>query len=120
MGFPESFELGNTKNPNRRYYQLGNAVCPPVIHAIGARMLRAMGIPVQQQQQQLSGSKVAAQGQSAASSAASSTTVSSTVSSAAALPAPSLASSSASASAQRVHAKARQMGELDRAREEVG
>ena len=119
MGFPESFELGNTKNPNRRYYQLGNAVCPPVIHAIGACMLRAMGIPMQQQQQ-LSGSKVAAQGQSAASSAASSTTVSSTVSSAAALPASSLASSSASASAQRVHAKARQMGELDRAREEVG
>ena len=119
MGFPESFELGNAKNLNRRYYQLGNAVCPPVIHAIGARMLRAMGIPIMQQQLSGGTSKVAAQGQSPASS---------TVSSAAALPASSLASASASApasasasaSAQRVHAKARQMGELDRAREEVG
>ena len=45
MGFPDSFQLhgqGATSNPNRCYHQLGNAVCPPVITAIGGEILRAL------------------------------------------------------------------------------
>jgi len=39
MGFPESFDVTHNVNQNRFYHQIGNAVCPPVIHAIMKRLL---------------------------------------------------------------------------------
>ena len=56
MGFPESFciplekisvrgkVLTGAKSESQFYYQIGNAVCPPVIQAIGDEMLRTMCI----------------------------------------------------------------------------
>lgn len=40
MGFPEGFRglCGN----NRSYHQLGNAVCPPVVAALGEALVRAL------------------------------------------------------------------------------
>lgn len=38
MGFPESFLIPPADN-HRFYHQIGNAVCPPVISAIGEKML---------------------------------------------------------------------------------
>ena len=43
MGFPESFEiLGSPERDHHLNRQVGNAVCPPVIMAVGARMLAAL------------------------------------------------------------------------------
>lgn len=42
MGFPETFTLGACKNLGRSYHQLGNAVCPPIIAAIGGCLNRAL------------------------------------------------------------------------------
>jgi len=52
MGFPESFVIpghpqGNGKDFEmhfRFYHQIGNAVCPPVINAVAAPMLTALGL----------------------------------------------------------------------------
>ncbi|CAM9148092.1 unnamed protein product, partial [Ectocarpus fasciculatus] len=56
MGFPETFiiplekmsvrgkVLTGAKSESQFYYQIGNAVCPPVIQAIGEDMLKAMNI----------------------------------------------------------------------------
>ena len=42
QGFPETFCLSEERlNSNRVYHHLGNAVCPPIIAAIGECMLRA-------------------------------------------------------------------------------
>ena len=52
MGFPDSFVLFprgdvGAQDPSgqrgRAYRQLGNAVCPPVVEAVGAALLKAMG-----------------------------------------------------------------------------
>ena len=41
MGFPESFSVSDvTKSKHRLYHQLGNAVVPPVIHAIMPQVLQ--------------------------------------------------------------------------------
>ena len=55
MGFPESFQIPITNGRSSKgkvltgeqseslfYCQIGNAVCPPVIQAIGAEMLRGL------------------------------------------------------------------------------
>ncbi|KAK3260397.1 hypothetical protein CYMTET_30643, partial [Cymbomonas tetramitiformis] len=42
MGFPESFSLDACRHTNRAYHQLGNAVCPPIIAAIGGCLKRAL------------------------------------------------------------------------------
>jgi hypothetical protein len=54
MGFPESFTWPQPHARKRTcqhafgeghiYRQLGNAVCPPVVHAIAEQMLLAMGM----------------------------------------------------------------------------
>ena len=54
MGFPESFTWPQPQARKRTcqhavgaghiYRQLGNAVCPPVVHAIAEQMLLAMGM----------------------------------------------------------------------------
>ena len=56
MGFPETFiiprlvvsekgkPLSGVKSESQFYYQIGNAVCPPVIQAIGLEILHALGI----------------------------------------------------------------------------
>jgi len=42
QGFPETFKLSLDRlNSNRVYHHLGNAVCPPIIAAIGESMIRA-------------------------------------------------------------------------------
>jgi len=46
MGFPESHDLGCYRSLNRRYTQLGDAVCPPLIHAIAWNLLTSLGLPV--------------------------------------------------------------------------
>jgi DNA (cytosine-5)-methyltransferase 1 len=38
MGFPDTFKMPLSKS-NRIYHQIGNAVCPPVIHAIAQNMI---------------------------------------------------------------------------------
>ena len=40
VGFPDSYILAGGKV----YHQLGNAVCPPLVHAVAKQMLAAMGI----------------------------------------------------------------------------
>lgn len=42
MGFPEEQVL-DSNSPNRAYHQLGNAVCPLVIQALGKSLLLALG-----------------------------------------------------------------------------
>jgi hypothetical protein len=42
QGFPETFTLDACHNPGRAYHQLGNAVCPPIIAAIGGCLHRAL------------------------------------------------------------------------------
>ncbi|KAI8618612.1 S-adenosyl-L-methionine-dependent methyltransferase [Chytriomyces sp. MP71] len=42
MGFPESFVLTHVKTPGTLYHQLGNAVCPPVVGALGKQVLEAL------------------------------------------------------------------------------
>jgi len=46
MGFQDSFSipLGSDHLRGRFYHQIGNAVCPPVIAAIGDKMLSALGL----------------------------------------------------------------------------
>lgn len=41
MGFPDSFKVASAQY-GTFYKQIGNAVCPPVIHAIGAEVLRLL------------------------------------------------------------------------------
>jgi site-specific DNA-cytosine methylase len=41
MGFPDAFDLTGNRNPERAYHQLGNAVVPPVIAAIGRAIVAA-------------------------------------------------------------------------------
>lgn len=46
MGFPDSFQIPavhDERGRGRFYHQIGNAVCPPVIQAVGARLLHALG-----------------------------------------------------------------------------
>lgn len=42
MGFPDSFKVPESSHYNSFYKQIGNAVCPPIIHAIGAEVLRLL------------------------------------------------------------------------------
>ena len=42
MGFPESFQIPSPEKDHHWYRQIGNAVCPPVIEAIGAHILTAL------------------------------------------------------------------------------
>jgi site-specific DNA-cytosine methylase len=44
MGFPESFTIPAVKNAGQNgfYRQIGNAVCPPVIQAIGKKIAAAI------------------------------------------------------------------------------
>ncbi|CAM9090621.1 unnamed protein product, partial [Ectocarpus fasciculatus] len=44
MGFPDSFKIPDAVKYTTFYKQIGNAVCPPVIHAIGAEVLRILGV----------------------------------------------------------------------------
>ena len=39
QGFPESFVLGGEVDEGRLYHQLGNAVSPPIVAAVGASLL---------------------------------------------------------------------------------
>lgn len=41
MGFPDSFQFTKTKG-FRSYHQIGNAVCPPVVRAIGEEILKVL------------------------------------------------------------------------------
>ena len=43
MGFPDEFKYPLSAQYNSFYKQLGNAVCPPVIHAIGSEVLKLLG-----------------------------------------------------------------------------
>eukprot|EP00927_Polykrikos_kofoidii_P065381 TRINITY_DN61136_c0_g1_i1.p1 TRINITY_DN61136_c0_g1~~TRINITY_DN61136_c0_g1_i1.p1 ORF type:complete len:552 (-),score=111.98 TRINITY_DN61136_c0_g1_i1:31-1620(-) len=44
MGFPEEHNFGNENSPNRAYRQFGNAVCVPLVRAVAANLLRALGL----------------------------------------------------------------------------
>ena len=46
MGFPDSFNLGlaDEREISATYRQLGNAVCPPVVQAVAARVLEALSM----------------------------------------------------------------------------
>eukprot|EP00929_Paragymnodinium_shiwhaense_P053275 TRINITY_DN26663_c0_g1_i2.p1 TRINITY_DN26663_c0_g1~~TRINITY_DN26663_c0_g1_i2.p1 ORF type:complete len:479 (-),score=100.60 TRINITY_DN26663_c0_g1_i2:443-1879(-) len=43
MGFPEDHVLANDRSLNRRYTQLGNAVCPPLIAAVARNLATSLG-----------------------------------------------------------------------------
>lgn len=42
MGFPDDFKTPSYAHYNSFYKQIGNAVCPPIIHAIGYELLRLL------------------------------------------------------------------------------